>query len=77
MATQTTDALRNAAPDLLAAVEALEGLVNALEWCDTRYRQTLAGKPVLDVDEMRAYVGRTLTDARAVLRRLRGEEGDR
>lgn len=39
-------------------------LVNALEWCDARYRQTLASKSVRDVDEMRAYVAATLTSAR-------------
>ena len=47
--------------------EALGEAVNALEWCDTRYKQTLAGRPVLDVDELRAYIARTLTDARAAL----------
>lgn len=47
--------------------ELIGELVNALEWCDDRYRQTLAGKPVRDVAELRAYVGSTLTAARTRL----------
>jgi hypothetical protein len=74
--------LRNHATDYFDAVEqrdqlreALGEAVNALEWCDRRYRQTLSGKPVRDVGEMRAYIGKTLTLARTLLRRL-AEQGE-